>query len=152
MKVKLCHSPVCCLQFTRHMISYTCIQAGKHAHPNLHPNTSTHTVHTHAACPTQQRLISVWLLPCILLCLCWLAPRLRKSYRRQHQQRSALTWHACLGYFQPPPARSQDADQSKQKESRGSWLWFMSSGAPEKGLLRCLNQRGLCRQQPGCEP
>uniref|UniRef100_A0A3Q1I645 Uncharacterized protein n=1 Tax=Anabas testudineus TaxID=64144 RepID=A0A3Q1I645_ANATE len=45
---------------------HTHMQAGEHAHLDLHPHTSTHTVHTPAACPApaQRSLICVWLLSC----------------------------------------------------------------------------------------
>lgn len=49
--------------------------------------------------------------------------------------------------------------RAKKKESRGSWLLSTPSASGscppwlrKNGLQRCLNQRGLRRQQPGHEP
>lgn len=99
------------------------LHTGKRAcTPKYTPNILPHT-HAPVACPTQWTPICVWLLSCILLCLCWLAGRRRKPYRRRHQQRSAPTWPACLGYFQPPPGlRMQPRVRRKKAEDPDSYL------------------------------
>ncbi len=105
-------------------VTHVHLHTGRHVRtPKYTPTYLTH-MYTPVACPTQRSLICVWLLSCVLPCLCWLAERPRKPYRRRHQRRSAPTWPACLSYFQPPPPglRMQPGARRKKAEDPDSYL------------------------------
>lgn len=83
---------------------------------------SVQRTRTSVSHPALQGSIFVWLLSCIILCLCWLVAWLRKFYIGRQQRRLTLTWPPCLPYLQLPPARSQAAAQ--RPKSEGKWLWM----------------------------
>lgn len=141
MQVELCHSLVSFLHVrTCSLLIILHSNTRRHACTPRQTPTYLH-VQVCVACSTQQSVISVWLLSCILLlCLCWLAAWLRKSYRRRHQQHFALTWPVCLGYFQTPPGLRMQPRARRKKA--GPWLastrgsgscpqWLRKKSSPE---------------------
>ena len=116
IKVELCRSLVSRLHVCTcsQLLMHICMQVSVHAHPR----TCTHAHSCRLPHPLETDLcLAPVLHPPLSLLISGTAEEVLQE--TTPTARSATTWPACLGYFQPPPAWPQDAAQSEKKESRG---------------------------------